>query len=70
MSVEGDELYSLLVPLYEDRLIVPRACGDLAHNAVADGNQNEQPRHDHCPRPWYRKFESLRLIKINLFCSH
>jgi chemosensory pili system protein ChpC len=26
MSVEGEELYSLLVPLYEDRLIVPRAC--------------------------------------------
>ncbi len=26
MSVAGEELYSLLVPLAEDRLIVPRAC--------------------------------------------
>ncbi len=26
MSTEADELYSLLVPLAEDRLIVPRAC--------------------------------------------
>ncbi len=26
MSTETDELYSLLVPLAEDRLIVPRAC--------------------------------------------
>ena len=26
MSAESDELYSLLVPLSEDRLIVPRAC--------------------------------------------
>lgn len=26
MSSEADELYSLLVPLAEDRLIVPRAC--------------------------------------------
>ena len=26
MSAETDELYSLLVPLSEDRLIVPRAC--------------------------------------------
>ena len=26
MSAESDELYSLLVPLAEDRLIVPRAC--------------------------------------------
>ena len=26
MSAETDELYSLLVPLTEDRLIVPRAC--------------------------------------------
>ena len=26
MSAEADELYSLLVPLAEDRLIVPRAC--------------------------------------------
>ena len=26
MSAEEDELYSLLVPLAEDRLIVPRAC--------------------------------------------
>jgi len=26
MSVEAEELYSLLVPLAEDRLIVPRAC--------------------------------------------
>lgn len=26
MSTENDELYSLLVPLAEDRLIVPRAC--------------------------------------------
>ena len=26
MSAETEELYSLLVPLSEDRLIVPRAC--------------------------------------------
>ena len=26
MSAEAEELYSLLVPLWEDRLIVPRAC--------------------------------------------
>ena len=26
MSAEAEELYSLLVPLSEDRLIVPRAC--------------------------------------------
>ena len=26
MSTEAEELYSLLVPLAEDRLIVPRAC--------------------------------------------
>lgn len=26
MSVDSDELYALLVPLSEDRLIVPRAC--------------------------------------------
>ncbi len=26
MSAETEELYSLLVPLWEDRLIVPRAC--------------------------------------------
>lgn len=26
MSVDSDELYALLVPLFEDRLIVPRAC--------------------------------------------
>ena len=26
MSTENDELYSLLIPLAEDRLIVPRAC--------------------------------------------
>ena len=26
MSVSGEELYSLLVPLADDRLIVPRAC--------------------------------------------
>ena len=26
MTAESDELYSLLVPLSEERLIVPRAC--------------------------------------------
>ena len=26
MSAENEELYSLLIPLAEDRLIVPRAC--------------------------------------------
>ena len=37
MSAESEELYSLLVPLSEDRLIVPRACvAEVVRFAKAD----------------------------------
>lgn len=45
MSAETDELYSLLVPLAEDRLIVPRAC-------VAEVVRFSQPEHDPGAQKW------------------
>ena len=44
MSAESEELYSLLVPLSEDRLIVPRACVAevvrFANSATEEGAQD------------------------------
>ena len=45
MSAENDELYSLLVPLSEDRLIVPRAC-------VAEVVRYSQPEHEEGSHAW------------------
>ncbi|MDJ0813149.1 MAG: chemotaxis protein CheW [Woeseiaceae bacterium] len=45
MSAETDELYSLLVPLAEDRLIVPRAC-------VAEVVRYSTPDHEEGARKW------------------
>ena len=45
MSAESDELYSLLVPLAEDRLIVPRAC-------VAEVVRFTQPEHEAGAHKW------------------
>lgn len=45
MSNENQELYSLLVPLAEDRLIVPRAC-------VAEVVRFTQPDHAPGDREW------------------
>ncbi len=45
MSAENDELYSLLVPLVEDRLIVPRAC-------VAEVVRFSQPEHEAGAHKW------------------
>lgn len=45
MSAETDELYSLLVPLTEDRLIVPRAC-------VAEVVRYSQPDHEEGAHKW------------------
>ena len=45
MSPETDELYSLLVPLTEDRLIVPRAC-------VAEVVRFSQPEHEEGAYTW------------------
>ena len=45
MSAENDELYSLLVPLAEDRLIVPRAC-------VAEVVRYSQPEHEEGAHAW------------------
>jgi chemosensory pili system protein ChpC len=44
MSAESEELYSLLVPLSEDRLIVPRACvAEVVRFSKAD---TEEGAHD------------------------
>ena len=45
MSAEADELYSLLVPLSEDRLIVPRAC-------VAEVVRFTAPEHEAGAHSW------------------
>ncbi len=45
MSVEAEELYSLLVPLTEDRLIVPRAC-------VAEVVRFTKPDQQEGAEPW------------------
>ena len=45
MSTETDELYSLLVPLTEDRLIVPRAC-------VAEVVRYSNPDHEEGAHKW------------------
>ena len=45
MSAEADELYSLLVPLSEDRLIVPRAC-------VAEVVRYTQPEQEAGAEAW------------------
>ena len=45
MSAEADELYSLLVPLAEDRLIVPRAC-------VAEVVRFTKPDHEAGAHKW------------------
>ncbi len=45
MSADTDELYSLLVPLTEDRLIVPRAC-------VAEVVRFSQPEHEQGAHKW------------------
>ena len=45
MSAESEELYSLLVPLSEDRLILPRAC-------VAEVVRYTQPQHQPGSEDW------------------
>ena len=45
MTPETDELYSLLVPLTEDRLIVPRAC-------VAEVVRYSSPDHEEGAHTW------------------
>lgn len=45
MSNEADELYSLLVPLTDDRLIVPRAC-------VAEVVRFSKPDHEEGAHDW------------------
>ena len=45
MSAEAEELYSLLVPLSEDRLIVPRAC-------VAEVVRFSRPELEAGAEPW------------------
>lgn len=45
MSTEADELYSLLVPLSGDRLIVPRAC-------VAEVVRFSAPKHEAGAHDW------------------
>jgi len=45
MSAAADELYSLLVPLSGDRLIVPRAC-------VAEVVRYIEPRQEATAHPW------------------
>lgn len=45
MSAESEELYSLLVPLAEERLIVPRAC-------VAEVVRFTQPEHTDGTQNW------------------
>jgi chemosensory pili system protein ChpC len=45
VSAENDELYSLLVPLSEDRLIVPRAC-------VAEVVRYSQPEYEEGAHTW------------------
>ena len=45
MSTEAEELYSLLVPLSEDRLIVPRAC-------VAEVVRFSRPEQEAGAEPW------------------
>ncbi len=44
MSVNDEELYSLLIPLSEDRLIVPRACvAEVVRYSQADRQEGEHP---------------------------
>ena len=45
MSAEADELYSLLVPLSDERLIVPRAC-------VAEVVRYSKPQQEAGSHPW------------------
>ena len=45
MSAETEELYSLLIPLAEDRLIVPRAC-------VAEVVRFSKPEHEAGAEKW------------------
>jgi chemosensory pili system protein ChpC len=45
VSAESDELYSLLVPLAEDRLIVPRAC-------VVEVVRFSKPEHEEGAHNW------------------
>jgi chemosensory pili system protein ChpC len=45
VSSENEELYSLLIPLAEDRLIVPRAC-------VAEVVRFSQPEHEAGSQHW------------------
>ncbi len=45
MSAEAEELYSLLIPLAEDRLLVPRAC-------VAEVVRYAESEKDGDPHPW------------------
>lgn len=44
MSAEAEELYSLLVPLTEDRLIVPRACvAEVVRFSAPDLQEGAEP---------------------------
>ncbi len=44
MSAETEELYSLLIPLSEDRLLVPRACvAEVVRYTEADKNTDAHP---------------------------
>lgn len=45
MSAEAEEIYSLLVPLNDDRLIVPRAC-------VAEVVRFTEPKHEDGAHGW------------------
>ena len=55
MNAVADELYGLLVPLSQDRLLVPRSCvdrGDQLPGADADGRRAAVvPRHRGLGRP-------------------
>jgi chemosensory pili system protein ChpC len=47
MTAASDELYSLLVPLHQERLILPRAC-------VAEVVRYAPLKSEHAAPPWFR----------------
>ena len=74
MSAATEELYSLLIPLADDRLIVPRAC-------VAEVVRFSRPEHEAGAHDWMIGTKSMTTLhqdtqekanvkKLGIACNH
>lgn len=61
MEQQLDELYSLLVPLYQDRLILPRTC-------VAEVVRYALPEDDAGDSEWLRGFVTWNQLQVPVVC--